>query len=221
MTKNKQDISIKLQRNLSPQTTIWKGNMTMSVVVALWELLTKVSDPQPSSQITVTSCHDFYPLNSSALDRKVVVDKYIMIGPKSGENHYTKSAYCVSVTFPEATRTFSCDFRKRWKQNDIRVCTTGSKTLTPLTTHVWCNNKHWRSQKSHKTEQSRAMSTGEVTQNDCLLSSMKMKFRALSPSGNHGSSSSNPLEARETTQHNIHAKCTDQKSADYILIFAT
>jgi hypothetical protein len=72
-----------------------------------------VADPKPSSQITVTSCHGFYPLNSSALDRKMVVDKYIMIGPKSGENHYTKSAYFVSVTFPEATRTFSCDFRKR------------------------------------------------------------------------------------------------------------
>jgi hypothetical protein len=71
-----------------------------------------VSDPQPSSQITVTSCHDFYPLNSLALDRKVVVDKYIMISPKSGENHYTNSAYCVSFTFPEATRTFSCDIRK-------------------------------------------------------------------------------------------------------------
>jgi hypothetical protein len=71
-----------------------------------------VSDPQPSSQITVTSCHDFYPLNSSAPDGKVGVDKYIMISPKSGENHYSKSAYCVSVTFPEATRTFSCDFRK-------------------------------------------------------------------------------------------------------------
>jgi hypothetical protein len=53
-----------------------------------------------------------------------------------------------------------------------------------------------------KTEQSRVMSTGEVTHNNSLLSSMKMNFRALSPPGNHGSSSSNPLEARETTQHN-------------------
>jgi hypothetical protein len=64
-----------LMYSLKPTIYLWDcrekypqhfhDNTTMSVVKTLWELLTKCVWPSPSSQITVTSCHD-YPMTSSA-----------------------------------------------------------------------------------------------------------------------------------------------------------
>jgi hypothetical protein len=99
----------------SPQQQ-FEGDRTISAVITLWESFTK----SPSSQIAVTSCHD-YPLTSFL--PMVGIDKHTITHPKSGQTITQTSSSWISL-----------QFQKQWEDSIMMLGSTQQTYLIKKST---------------------------------------------------------------------------------------